>query len=60
LFWKDDTLIAANFVDVFAESGVVKHALIKALSQPKSGSYQSLPVVQDMLMKGIIAEVEEA
>ena len=60
LFWKDGLLTGANFVDSYAESGVIKNALIKGLRQNGPVLSGFLPVVQNQLIKNILLEVERA
>jgi NADPH-dependent 2,4-dienoyl-CoA reductase/sulfur reductase-like enzyme len=60
LFWKDGLLTGANFVDSYTEAGIVKNALIKGLKQNKLGYVTASPLVQNMLITKIIAEVEKA
>ena len=60
LFWKDGLLTGANFLDSYTESGVIKNALIKGLRQNGSALSDSLPVIQNQLIKNILPEVERA
>lgn len=60
LFWTGDLLTGANFIDMCAESGVVKNALIKGLLQQKPDRDTALPAVQNLLIKQILAEVHKA
>jgi NAD(P)H-nitrite reductase large subunit len=59
LFWKDNLLSGANFIDANNESGVIKSALIKGLLQNKNSHSDPLPVVQSLLINKILTEVEE-
>lgn len=60
LFWKDGLLTGANFMDSYAESGVIKNALIKGLRQNGPVLSGFLPVIQNQLIKNILLEVERA
>ncbi len=60
LFWKDKLLTGANFVDTYSEAGVIKNALLKGLIQNKRGYCNSSPVIQNKLIRKILAEVEKA
>ena len=60
LFWKDGLLTGANFLDSYTESGVIKHALIKGLRHNGSALSDSLPVIQNQLIKNILLEVQRA
>jgi NADPH-dependent 2,4-dienoyl-CoA reductase/sulfur reductase-like enzyme len=60
LFWKDGLLTGANFLDSYTESGVIKHALIKGLGHNGSALSDSLPVIQNQLIKNILLEVQRA
>ncbi len=60
LFWKNELLIGANFLDSCTESGVIKNALIKGLRQNRPVLSGSLPVIQNQLIKTILSEVERA
>jgi NADPH-dependent 2,4-dienoyl-CoA reductase/sulfur reductase-like enzyme len=60
LFWKDGLLAGANFLDSFTESGVIKHALIKGLRHNGSALSDSLPLIQNQLIKNILLEVQRA
>jgi hypothetical protein len=60
LFWKDGLLAGANFLDSFTESGVIKHALIKRLRHNGSALSDSLPLIQNQLIKNILLEVQRA
>jgi len=60
LFWRNDLLTGANLVDTCTEAGVIKNALIKGLMQNKPDYYTPLPVVQNLLIRNILAEVEKA
>jgi NADPH-dependent 2,4-dienoyl-CoA reductase/sulfur reductase-like enzyme len=59
LFWKDGLLTGANFLDSYTESGVIKHALIKGLRHNGSALSDSLPVIQNQLIKNILLEVQK-
>ncbi len=59
LFWRNKLLTGANFVDTYTEAGVIKNALIKGLMQNKTGYYNSLPVVQNLLIRKTLKEVEK-
>ncbi|OGP93724.1 MAG: hypothetical protein A2156_06065 [Deltaproteobacteria bacterium RBG_16_48_10] len=58
LFWKDGLLTGANFLDSYTESGIIKHALIKGLRHNGSALSDSLPVIQNQLIKNILLEVQ--
>ncbi len=58
LFWKDGLLTGANFLDSYTESGVIKHALIKGLRHNGSALSDSLPLIQNQLIKNILLEVQ--
>ena len=58
LFWKDGLLTGANFLDSYTESGVIKHALIKGLRHNGSALSDSLPVIQNQVIKNILLEVQ--
>ncbi len=58
LFWKDEQLTGANFIDDYSEAGVIKNALVKGLIQNKPGCFNSLPAVQNFLIRKILAEVK--
>jgi NADPH-dependent 2,4-dienoyl-CoA reductase/sulfur reductase-like enzyme len=60
LFWKDGLLVGANFLDSYTESGVIKHALMKGLRRHGSALSDSLPVIQNQLIKNILLEVQRA
>jgi NADPH-dependent 2,4-dienoyl-CoA reductase/sulfur reductase-like enzyme len=60
LFWKDGLLTGANFLDSYTESGVIKNALIKGLRHNGSALSDSLPVIQNQLIKNILLEVQRA
>jgi 3-phenylpropionate/trans-cinnamate dioxygenase ferredoxin reductase subunit len=60
LFWKDGLLAGANFLDSYRESGVVKHALMKGLRHNGSALSDSLPLIQNQLIKNILKEVQRA
>ncbi|MCL6476960.1 MAG: NAD(P)/FAD-dependent oxidoreductase [Peptococcaceae bacterium] len=60
LFWKDGLLSGANFVDTCTEAGVIKNAMVKGLMQDRPASSRSLPMVQNLLIKNILMEVEKA
>jgi NAD(P)H-nitrite reductase large subunit len=57
LFWKDKLLTGANFIDSFTESGVIKNALLKGLKLNSKIHGNSLPVLQDMLIRKTLTEV---
>ncbi len=60
LFWRNELLTGANFVDTYTEAGVIKNALMKGLMQNKPGYCTSLPIVQNLLIRKILVEVEKA
>ncbi len=60
LFWRNELLTGANFVDTYTEAGVIKNALMKGLMQNKPSYCTSLPVVQNLLIRKILVEVEKA
>jgi len=60
VFWKGKLLTGANLVDTYAEAGVIKNALVKGLLQSKSGLCSSLPVIQNLIIRKTLAEVEKA
>ena len=60
LFWKGGLLAGANFLDSYTESGVIKHALIKGLRHNGSALSDSLPVIQNQVIKNILKEVQRA
>ena len=59
LFWKDGLLTGANLLDSFTESGVVKHALMKGLRYNGSVLSDSVPLIQNQLIKNILLEVQK-
>jgi assimilatory nitrate reductase electron transfer subunit/3-phenylpropionate/trans-cinnamate dioxygenase ferredoxin reductase subunit len=60
LFWKDGLLAGANFLDSYTGSGVVKNALMKGLRRDGSALSDSVPLVQNHLIKNILKEVQRA
>ena len=60
LFWKDGLLAGANFLDNYTGSGVVKNALMKGLRHDGSSLSDSVPVIQNQLIKNILKEVQRA
>jgi len=60
LFWKDGLLAGANFLDDYTGSGVVKNALMKGLRHDRSVLSDSLPLIQNQLIKNILKEVQTA
>ena len=60
LFWKDGLLRGANFVGTYTEAGVIKNALLKGLMVDKVGYDASLPVIQNLLIRKMLMEVEKA
>jgi 3-phenylpropionate/trans-cinnamate dioxygenase ferredoxin reductase subunit len=60
LFWKDRLLAGANFLDSCTGSGVVKNALMKGLRHDGSASSDSVPLIQNHLIKNILKEVQRA
>lgn len=60
IFRKDGLITGANFVDAYTESGVIKNALIKGIIQSNPGYSNSLPAVQNHLLKKILEEVDKA
>jgi hypothetical protein len=60
LFWKDGLLSGANFLDSYTGSGVVKNALMKGLRYDGSASSDSVPLIQNHLIKNILKEVQKA
>jgi NADPH-dependent 2,4-dienoyl-CoA reductase/sulfur reductase-like enzyme len=60
LFWKDSLLAGANFLDSYTGSGVVKNALIKGLRDDGSALSDSVPLIQNHLIKNILKEVQRA
>jgi NADPH-dependent 2,4-dienoyl-CoA reductase/sulfur reductase-like enzyme len=59
LFWKESLLTGANFVNTYTESGIIKNALIKGLSQNKFNYDKPLPIMQNILIRNILSEVEK-
>jgi NADPH-dependent 2,4-dienoyl-CoA reductase/sulfur reductase-like enzyme len=60
LFWKDGLLAGANFLDSYTGSGVVKNALMKGLRHDGSTLSDSVPLIQNQLIKNILKEVQRA
>ncbi len=60
LFWRKGLLTGANFVDTCTEAGVIKQALVKGLMQNKTFYGNSLPAAQNLLIRKILTEVEQA
>jgi 3-phenylpropionate/trans-cinnamate dioxygenase ferredoxin reductase subunit len=60
LFWKGGLLAGANFLDSYTGSGVVKNALMKGLRDDGSASSESVPLIQNHLIKNILKEVQRA
>ena len=60
LFWKDGLLAGANFLDSYTGSGVVKNALMKGLRHDGSALSDSVPLIQNQLIKNILKEVQRA
>lgn len=60
LFWKDRLLTGANLIDMCTEAGVVKNAIIKSLLRKQPDHDTPLPVIQNLLIKQILAEVNKA
>jgi assimilatory nitrate reductase electron transfer subunit/3-phenylpropionate/trans-cinnamate dioxygenase ferredoxin reductase subunit len=60
LFWKDGLLAGANFLDSYTGSGVVKNALMKGLKHNGSALSDSVPLIQNQLIKNILKEVQRA
>jgi NADPH-dependent 2,4-dienoyl-CoA reductase/sulfur reductase-like enzyme len=60
LFWKDRLLAGANFLDHYTGSGVVKNALMKGLRHDGSALSDSVPLIQNHLIKNILKEVQRA
>lgn len=53
LFWKDELLSGANFIDINTECGVIKSEIVKRLMQNGVVTSCSLPIVQNLLIKNI-------
>ena len=60
LFWKDGLLAGANFLDNYTGSGVVKNAMMKGLRHNGSALSESVPLIQNQLIKNILKEVQRA
>jgi len=60
LFWRNGLLTGANFLDSSTESGAIKNALMKGIRQNRPILSDSLPVIQNQLIKNILSEVERA
>jgi NADPH-dependent 2,4-dienoyl-CoA reductase/sulfur reductase-like enzyme len=60
LFWKNGLLAGANFLDSYTGSGVVKNALMKGLRHDGSALSDSVPLMQNQLIKNILKEVQRA
>jgi len=60
LFWKDGLLAGANFLDSYTGSGVVKNALMKGLRHDGSALSDSVPLIQNQVVKNILKEVQIA
>jgi NADPH-dependent 2,4-dienoyl-CoA reductase/sulfur reductase-like enzyme len=58
LFWKDGLLAGANFLDDYTGSGVIKNALMKGLRRDGSALSDSLPLIQNHLIRNILKEVQ--
>ena len=59
LFWRNDLLSGANFVDNYTEAGIIKNALMKGLRQNQPGYGSSLSIIQNLLFRTTLAEVEK-
>ncbi|MFZ7101215.1 MAG: NAD(P)/FAD-dependent oxidoreductase [Peptococcaceae bacterium] len=59
LFWQDERLTGANFVDDYTSSGALKTGMIKALLQNTPAPGYSAPVMQNILIDKILMEVEK-
>jgi NADPH-dependent 2,4-dienoyl-CoA reductase/sulfur reductase-like enzyme len=63
LFWQGELLTGVNILGDYMETGVIKNALLKGLRQSKGlrqnirYSGEPLPVLQNFLIKKILAEV---
>lgn len=51
LFWKDEFLSGANFIDVNTESGVVKNEIVKKLVQNRAVTSNTLSDIQNLVIK---------
>ncbi|MBP2639850.1 MAG: FAD-dependent pyridine nucleotide-disulfide oxidoreductase [Firmicutes bacterium] len=60
LFWQEGLITGANLVDSYTSSGVIRQALIKGLQQSCVHNQGTMPLVQDLLIRKIIMEVEQA
>jgi NADPH-dependent 2,4-dienoyl-CoA reductase/sulfur reductase-like enzyme len=58
LFWKQGLLVGANFLDGYMESGLIKHAVMKGLRRDESALSDSLPLIQNQIIKNILSEVQ--
>jgi NAD(P)H-nitrite reductase large subunit len=57
LFWKNTLLTGANFIDFYAESGIIKNAIIKGLICNKPVNDTPLPLVQNLLITNIMSKL---
>lgn len=61
VFYKDDKICGANFLDIFTEAGVFKHAIIKeALRGQSKAPSATMPQVHEMLLQKLLAEIKQA
>ncbi len=60
LFWKGGLLVGANLLDSYAESGVIKSALIRGQRQSEPSVFGSLPAIQNLLLQNIRMEVQNS
>jgi NADPH-dependent 2,4-dienoyl-CoA reductase/sulfur reductase-like enzyme len=60
LFWRDGRLTGANFLHTGIEPGIIKNAIIKGLIQNKPGNSCPMPGISNILIKRVVAEVEQA
>jgi NAD(P)H-nitrite reductase large subunit len=58
LFWKNELLTGANFIDFHSESGIIKNAIIKGLISNRPVSNTALPLAQNLLIKNILLKLE--
>lgn len=61
IFYKDDKICGANFLDIFTEAGVFKHAIIKeALRGQAEVSSGITPPIHKMLLQKLLDEIKQA
>ena len=59
LFWKSGLLAGANLIDSHSDAGILKSAIMKGLLYTAPGKQVPIPVLHNMLIENILAEVEK-